>query len=108
MSGQESFIANPAVLPISQIPSMHACILTAGHLLPLEDIFKIPAQDTGPSDAYADKRTWRTPRPEEEQAAREKRERWTAGGIMEARALDRGYRETHIICSSGGTNSSYQ
>lgn len=73
---------------------MHACILTAGHLLPLEDIFAIPAPASDPSEDYADKRTWRTPRAEEE--ARERAERkvvWTAGGIMEARALDRGYRE---------------
>lgn len=82
-----------AVLPISQIPSLHACILAAGHLLPLETIFSVPAPPTSPSDVYADKRTWRTPKAEDT-AREQKRERWTAGGIMEARALDRGYRES--------------
>jgi hypothetical protein len=80
------------VLPISQIPSLPACMYQAGRILPLEYIFRVPPPETSEdNDQYATKKTWREPR---EAVAVERQAVWTAGSIMEGRALDRGYRES--------------
>ncbi|RXK41682.1 hypothetical protein M231_00917 [Tremella mesenterica] len=81
------------VLPIAQIPSLPSCIHFTASLLPLEDIFKLSLPDEESSeDPYADKRTWRTPRLTEEKVEKVvKRKKVTAGTIMEAHALARGW-----------------
>jgi hypothetical protein len=83
---------NSPVLPISQIPSLAACITTAAHLMPLEDIFRVPLPPQSPIDEHAHKKTYRDgmARPQVDVGPR-----WTAGAIMEGRALDRGYCECH-------------
>nr|XP_019051132.1 hypothetical protein I302_01581 [Kwoniella bestiolae CBS 10118]OCF30062.1 hypothetical protein I302_01581 [Kwoniella bestiolae CBS 10118] len=58
-----------ATIPIAQIASLPACITFCAQRLPLEHIFKIPYTT----------------------AEDEQKEKWTAGKIMEGRALDRGY-----------------
>lgn len=79
------------VLPISQIPSLPACMYQAGRILPLEHIFRVPLPvSPEEDDQYASKKTWREPR---EAVSEEKKVVWTAGSIMEGRALDRGYCE---------------
>ncbi|KAK8850508.1 hypothetical protein IAR55_004426 [Kwoniella newhampshirensis] len=82
------------IIPISQIPSLPACIHFAALHLPLEIIFRVPrTEEDYAKDEYAGKRTYRDPALAEEKARqeKEKKERWTAGGILEGRALDRGY-----------------
>ncbi|EIW69909.1 hypothetical protein TREMEDRAFT_13269, partial [Tremella mesenterica DSM 1558] len=60
------------VLPIAQIPSLPSCIHFTASLLPLEDIFKLSLpEEESSEDPYADK--------------------LTAGTIMEAHALARGW-----------------
>lgn len=81
------------VLPISQIPSLPACIYYAARLIPLEEIFRIPPP-TSDQDEYESKKTWRTPRVAGEKD--KNRDVWTAGSIMEGRALDRGYSEYYL------------
>ncbi|WWC65102.1 uncharacterized protein I303_107716 [Kwoniella dejecticola CBS 10117] len=85
-----------ATIPISQIASLPACITFCAKHLPLETIFRIPYTiGDGDIDPYAGKRTYRDPKlAEAERLKREeedKKERWTAGKIMEGRAHDRGY-----------------
>ncbi|WVR08573.1 hypothetical protein IAU60_005628 [Kwoniella sp. DSM 27419] len=85
-----------ATIPISQIASMPSCISFAANHLPLETIFNVPYSVTDTdTDPYAGKRTYRDPAlAEAERLKREeeaKREKWTAGKIMEGRAIDRGY-----------------
>jgi hypothetical protein len=66
--------------------------LSASHL-PLETIFNIPRAAPLDED-YDSKKTYRDPKRAEEvaRAAKEKREStWTAGGLMEGRAEDRGF-----------------
>lgn len=76
---------------ISQIPSLPSCIYFAAEHLPLEDVFKIPLPDKEVDDV-ASKRTWREgSRPADAPAPVPQ---WTAGEIMEARALDRGFCES--------------
>ena len=70
---------------------MPACIHYAAALIPLEEIFTIPKPDPEEHDAYASKKTWRGDRPVQQ----ETKEVWTAGNIMEGRALERGYRKSH-------------
>lgn len=70
---------------------MPACIHYAAALIPLEEIFTIPKPDPEEHDAYASKKTWRGDRPVQQEA----KEVWTAGNIMEGRALERGYRKSH-------------
>lgn len=73
---------------------MSACIYYAANLLPIETIFHVPPPQKDNDDAYTDKRTWRDPaKAEAARAERGKARSLTAGGIMEARALDRGYRK---------------
>ena len=67
---------------------MPACIHHTAQILPLEEIFRIPAPEAVPEDEYAAKKTWRGPR-EESQVI--KKVIWTAGVIMEQRATDRGF-----------------
>jgi hypothetical protein len=69
---------------------MPACIHYASTLIPLEEIYTIPRPDPQQYDAYADKKTWRGDRPVQKEA----KEVWTAGIIMEGRALERGYSES--------------
>lgn len=78
-----------SVLPIAQIPSMAACIHYAATLIPLEDIYAIPRHAAEEEDPYASKKTWRGDRP----VVKENSETWTAGGIMEGRALEKGFRK---------------
>ncbi|WVQ86042.1 hypothetical protein IAT38_008210 [Cryptococcus sp. DSM 104549] len=83
------------IVPISQIPSLPACIHFAATHLPLETIFRVPQPEPDASDLYAAKRTYRDAEQAERARAQEvekrKRERWTAGGIMEGRAVDKGF-----------------
>lgn len=58
--------------------------------MPLEEVFRVPPPDAEIDNLEA-KKTWREPRPEETLAPT--KPTWTAGGIMEARALDRGFRK---------------
>lgn len=69
--------------------------------MPLEDIFRVPVPEREVNDIES-RKTWRGPRPEakpdadaEEGGEREAMQ-WTAGEIMEARALDRGFREFSV------------
>ncbi|OCF43640.1 hypothetical protein I317_02532 [Kwoniella heveanensis CBS 569] len=85
-----------ATIPISQIASMPSCISFASKHLPLETIFKIPYSVSETDvDPYAGKRTYRDPALAEAEKKRreqeERKEKWTAGKIMEGRAIDRGY-----------------
>jgi hypothetical protein len=68
---------------------MAACIHYAATLIPLEEIYTIPRPAVEEEDPYASKKTWRGERP----AVKENTETWTAGGIMEGRALERGFCE---------------
>lgn len=87
------------VLPISQIPSLPACMHYAATVMPLETIFDIPpSADIVEQDKYADKRTWRGTRDTDTEG--EKRVQWTAGMIMEGRALARGYRKALVFPGS--------
>ncbi|WVQ95598.1 hypothetical protein IAU59_002695 [Kwoniella sp. CBS 9459] len=85
-----------ATIPISQIASMPSCISFASRHLPLETIFKVPysVSDTD-VDPYAGKRTYRDPTvaqvEKEKREQEERKQKWTAGKIMEGRAIDRGY-----------------
>lgn len=72
---------------------MPACVHYASTLIPLEDIFVIPRPDPQQYDAYADKKTYRGERPPPKEA----KEVWTAGIIMEGRALERGYSEYEAL-----------
>ncbi|GMK54708.1 hypothetical protein CspeluHIS016_0112940 [Cutaneotrichosporon spelunceum] len=77
--------AMAGTLPISQIPSMPACTAFVARHMPLEDVFRIPRpKEEEDVDVH---RTWREPRP----ATVKKNAAWTAGEIMDARALDRGF-----------------
>nr|KIR86570.1 GTPase [Cryptococcus tetragattii IND107] len=62
--------AMAGIIPISQIPSLPSCILFASAHMPIEVIFRRARQ-----------------REEEER----KRDKWTVGGVLEARALDKGF-----------------
>lgn len=85
------------VIPIAQIPSLPSCILFASAHMPIEAIFHvhldIDAQDD--TDAFALKKTYRNAEQAERARQREeeerKSERWTVGGVLEARALDKGF-----------------
>jgi hypothetical protein len=72
---------------------MPACIYFASTVLPLETIFTVPTPESVDSESYAAKKTWRGPRPDAEEVVAEKKINWTAGMIMEGRALERGYRK---------------
>ena len=82
----------------------------AGNLLPLEEIFNIPRPASSPSKEI--QRTWR----DESQAAaarlreeeERKAEKWTAGGIIEARALDRGFRMSSSSALFHALTTQYQ
>jgi len=93
------------VLPISQIPSLPACMYQAGRILPLEHIFRVPAPAASDdNDQYAAKKTWREAR---ETIVEETKAVWTAGSVMEGRALDRGYcelRRSVLVLASAGTS----
>ncbi|WWC72532.1 uncharacterized protein I206_106494 [Kwoniella pini CBS 10737] len=85
-----------ATIPISQIASLPACITFCAQHLPLETIFKIPYEVVeGDFDPYAGKRTYRDSKLAEAERMKveeeKKKEKWTAGKIMEGRAHDRGY-----------------
>lgn len=66
---------------------MAACIHYAATLIPLEEIYTIPKPAVEDEDPYASKKTWRGDRP----VVQENTETWTAGSIMEGRALERGF-----------------
>ncbi|BEI88039.1 uncharacterized protein CcaverHIS019_0107570 [Cutaneotrichosporon cavernicola] len=76
--------AMAGILPISQIPSLPACTAFVARHMPLEDIFRVPRPK---QEDDIDLRTWRGPRP----TTPKKNAGWTAGEIMDARALDRGF-----------------
>ncbi|OWZ64338.1 hypothetical protein AYX14_02930 [Cryptococcus neoformans] len=89
--------AMAGIIPIAQIPSLPSCILFASAHMPIEAIFHvhldIDAQDD--TDAFALKKTYRNAEQAERARQREeeerKSERWTVGGVLEARALDKGF-----------------
>ncbi|WVF68041.1 hypothetical protein IAT40_002803 [Kwoniella sp. CBS 6097] len=85
-----------ATIPISQIASLPSCISFASKHMPLETIFKIPYSVSETDiDPYAGKRTYRDPAlaqaEKEKREQEERKQKWTAGKIMEGRAIDRGY-----------------
>jgi hypothetical protein len=57
--------------------------------MPLEDVFRIPPPEREVDDIEA-RKTWRGPRPEASTPT-QGAVQWTAGEIMEGRALDRGF-----------------
>lgn len=85
------------VIPISQIPSLPSCIPFASAHMPIEVIFHvqldIDAQDN--DNALTSKKTYRNAEQAERARQREeeerKRDKWTVGGVLEARALDKGF-----------------
>ncbi|ADV19791.1 GTPase [Cryptococcus gattii E566] len=62
--------AMAGIIPISQIPSLPSCILFASAHMPIEVIFR---------------------RAREREEEERKRDKWTVGGVLEARALDKGF-----------------
>lgn len=83
------------VLPISQIPSLAACTAFVARHMPLEDVFRVPPAAREVDDIES-RKTWREPKAKADETAGEDEGgsvQWTAGEIMEARALDRGFRE---------------
>ncbi|BEI85717.1 hypothetical protein CcaverHIS002_0600040 [Cutaneotrichosporon cavernicola] len=81
--------AMSGILPISQIPSLPACVAFAAKYLPMERIFNIPAPEVVVDDIVS-KKTWRAGyRPHV--SAKPMGPRWTAGDIMDGRATDRGF-----------------
>nr|ODN96084.1 GTPase [Cryptococcus depauperatus CBS 7855] len=82
------------VIPIAQIPSLPSCILFASHHLPIEEIFRVPRpQLEDNADNYIEKRTFRDEFQKERARQREmeKENSWNIGGVLEARAIDKGY-----------------
>lgn len=76
---------------------MPSCIHFAGDHLPLETIFKVPLEADEEEDHEA-KKTWREDDGRERQSVPEKKQvQITAGEIMEARAVDRGFGETPAV-----------
>lgn len=78
--------------------------------MPLEEIFRVPLPPQSPIDEHAHKKTYRDGM---QRAMKETGPRWTAGAIMEARALDRGFSEslhgkyvvsrlTELVTAKGG------
>ncbi|KAL1409274.1 hypothetical protein Q8F55_006107 [Vanrija albida] len=80
--------AMSGILSIAQIPSLPACISFAARFLPLERVFRLPPPEPE-VDPMAAKRTWR--KGMVAPVAEPKGPRWTAGEIMDRRALDRGF-----------------
>nr|ACZ80644.1 putative YlqF-like GTPase protein [Cryptococcus depauperatus] len=81
-------------IPIAQIPSLPSCILFASHHLPIEEIFRVPRpQLEDNADNYIEKRTFRDEFQKERARQREmeKENSWNIGGVLEARAIDKGY-----------------
>lgn len=72
---------------------MPACIHYASRLIPLENVFKVVRPEMEEEDPYASKKTWRGDRP----VIKESTEVWTAGAIMEGRALERGFCESRRL-----------
>lgn len=96
------------VLPISQIPSLPACIYFAASHLPVETIFNVPPPtEWSADDTLQSNKTYRAgferskEAIEDEERRRKEARSWTAGLIMEGRALDRGYR-TSLISNEYG------
>jgi len=78
------------ILPISQIPSIPACIHYALRLLPIEQILHL----SHPSEVIevpADKRTWRGERPNLQGAESARTTVWTAMDVLTAQAAARGW-----------------
>lgn len=87
----KALVADSAVLPIAQIPSLPACVAFAVKYLPLERIFNVPPPDVVVDDMES-KKTYRGGyRPPVQ--AKPKGPRWTAGDIMDGRASDRGFSQ---------------
>ena len=78
------------ILPISQIPSIPACIHYALHLLPLEQILHL-VHPSSPSDVIKDKRTWRGERPASQEAETAASAIWTTMDVLTAYADRRGW-----------------
>ncbi|WVQ70681.1 hypothetical protein IAR50_000203 [Cryptococcus sp. DSM 104548] len=82
------------IIPISQIPSLPSCLTFASSHLPIETIFRVP-----PPAAESDflqtevKKTYRHEWQAERARLREeeRRERWSVGGVLEGRAVDKGF-----------------
>ena len=68
--------------------------------MPLEIIFRVPLAPQSPVDENAHKKTYRDgmARPVVDDGPR-----WMAGGIMEARALDRGFCKSLASSTTAGT-----
>jgi hypothetical protein len=88
-----------AVLPISQIPSIPACMFHTARILPLETILKLPtpnrwAEEFAEHEARESKKTYRAglggPAAERDRGYHAQ---WTTGDIMVGWAGHRGYGE---------------
>ncbi|KAF8513455.1 hypothetical protein JB92DRAFT_2923353 [Gautieria morchelliformis] len=77
------------ILPISQIPSIPACIHYALRLLPLEQILQL-AHPLNHTAAPLDKRTWRGERPSQKPEPAGKTT-WTAMDVLTAYAMVKGW-----------------
>ena len=76
------------ILPISQIPSISACIHYALCLLPLEQILRL-THPLNYTETPVDKRTWRGERPQQPEEAQARP--WTAMDILTAYADRKGW-----------------
>ena len=77
-------------LPISQIPSIPACIHYASCLLPLEQILQL-AHPATQADAVPDKRTWRGERPLSQDTRPAGSRPWTAMDVLTSYADSKGW-----------------
>ncbi|TXT10992.1 hypothetical protein VHUM_01743 [Vanrija humicola] len=75
----------PGLVCPSLVP-MELQAMAGTNRMPIEEVFRVPAP--AEEEVVVDKRTWRGEGPRVVEA---KGHTWTAGGIMEARAIDRGF-----------------
>jgi 50S ribosome-binding GTPase len=78
------------ILPISQIPSIPACIHYASRLLPLEQILRL-THPSNHTDDLPDKRTWRGERSLSQHTGPAGSRPWTAMDILTAYADSKGW-----------------
>lgn len=90
LSDESSFQVLCGILPISQIPSIPACVHYALRLLPLELILRLVHLSRN-ADVLPDKRTWRGERPSSQLAEPEARTVWTAMDVLTAYANYKGW-----------------
>ncbi|ODO10572.1 hypothetical protein I350_01169 [Cryptococcus amylolentus CBS 6273] len=82
------------IIPISQIPSLPSCLTFASSHLPIETIFKVP-RPAPEDDSFQTevKKTYRHEWQAERARKRdeERKHRWSVGGVLEERAIDKGF-----------------